>query len=78
MYEHSVVCTMCYRWLKPYKNSVSVLQLSAAGTPHKAYQADMYICPRCGLKVLTGFGRPSYPGQKAFPGNYDYVLQGDA
>lgn len=50
------VCVRCQVELRPKKNGVGGLLMSANG-PHQIYDADLWVCPTCGIEVLLGFGR---------------------
>lgn len=47
------VCAECLVEMKCHKNSVTV---SRNNNHHWVRSGDMHICPKCGKKVITGFG----------------------
>ncbi|MBN1253956.1 MAG: hypothetical protein JXA50_01610 [Deltaproteobacteria bacterium] len=54
-----MICSQCQTALKPYKNGVTVIETE--GTPPKPcriFEADMWACPVCDIKIVTGFGQP--------------------
>lgn len=52
----NVLCG-CGRFMHVEKNSVTVEEQLETGGPYKLWDADLYACPDCGVKVITGFGR---------------------
>ena len=69
----NLLCVACERWLHVVKNSVTVEEQLADGSPYKLWDADLYECPRCGFQIISGFGRsplvehyqPTYAEQRA-------------
>ena len=53
-------CVDCQRWMVPMKNGVAVLETMEDGvTPYKIWIADLWSCPGCFRKLITGFaGQP--------------------
>lgn len=47
-----IMCYKCGEWLEVKKNGVKVRPKNYYGYFH----ADLFYCPKCGLKVLGGFG----------------------
>jgi hypothetical protein len=41
--------------MKPERNGVYVIEMADFG-PYKIWMADLWICPKCGHKVIAGFG----------------------
>lgn len=52
----NVLCG-CGRFMRVTKNSVTVEEQLETGGPYKLWDADLYQCPDCGARVITGFGR---------------------
>jgi hypothetical protein len=54
-----MICSQCEVELKPFKNGVSVIETEGnPPKPFRIYEADMWVCPMCGIKIVTGFGQP--------------------
>jgi len=53
--NHEPVCVKCQVEMKPEKNGVGVLDITAFG-PYKIWVADKWKCPKCGYEVIVGFG----------------------
>jgi hypothetical protein len=51
-----ILCSQCKVTLKCHKNE-RVVRMGGA----EIMYGDEYICPVCGLKVVTGFGQPIMP-----------------
>ena len=55
-----MVCVLDGSFLKIKTNGVTVEELMPNGkrwAPYKLWQADLYICERCGYEVVAGFGQ---------------------
>ena len=52
----NVLCG-CGRFMQPQKNGVTVEELLESGGPYKLWDADLWHCPECGTRVITGFGQ---------------------
>jgi hypothetical protein len=50
-----LVCVKCRYQLEVIKTGISVLHLSDFG-PDKLYEADVWECPKCTMRIVTGFG----------------------
>jgi hypothetical protein len=51
------ICCQCSVEMKPDDNGiVVVLHAFEPPQPYEAWDSDRYICPKCGLKVCTGYG----------------------
>ena len=53
------ICSKCQINLRPVKNGVEVLELADFG-PYRLWEADEYECPRCRIRIITGFGFSPY------------------
>lgn len=51
-----VLCE-CGRFMVVKNNGMTVEELMEDGAPYRLWDADLYQCPDCGAKVITGFGR---------------------
>lgn len=49
------VCANCARVLRCEKNDVYVIEMADFG-PYKVWYADLWKCPKCDHKFITGFG----------------------
>lgn len=52
---HRPVCPECECELRPERNGWGVLDMADFG-PCALYDADLWKCPKCGKKVIGGFG----------------------
>lgn len=52
---HRPVCPECECEMRPERNGVGVLDMAEFG-PCDLYDADLWQCPKCGKKVIGGFG----------------------
>lgn len=52
-----VVCVECGREMNVEKNGVIVEETTEDQQPYKLWSADLYECPDCGRKVITGFAQ---------------------
>lgn len=50
----TLVCPDCQIEMRPKTLGVPVESMATFG-PYKLYAADLYVCPGCDKKVLTGF-----------------------
>ena len=60
----NAVCLRCHRFLKVKKNGVVIEegrpltgQRDGPWGPYKLWQADLWVCPGCGVEIVMGFGR---------------------
>jgi hypothetical protein len=44
--------------MKPKKNSFMVKDMAAGGFPSTVWSGDLFECPDCGARIVTGFGKP--------------------
>jgi len=76
--------------MRPETNGVGVLDMASFG-PYKIYDADLWKCPKCGKKVIGGFGigalahhnddifQPlvdAYQERDKLYKNYEYIKEG--
>ena len=56
------VCVECGRIFKIFKNGVIAIEYieKDCKTPYKLYRVDLWKCPGCDWKILSGFGDPIY------------------
>lgn len=47
----------CGRFMRPEKNGVTVEELMEDGAPYRLWDADLWACPECGARIVSGFGR---------------------
>jgi DNA-directed RNA polymerase subunit RPC12/RpoP len=50
------VCVVCEVEFRPVKNGVVVVEYASYG-PVSLTEADEFECPKCGHKIIVGFGR---------------------
>jgi hypothetical protein len=50
------ICVECRVAFKVAKNGVTVRDPKVAGWSPTFNQADLMVCPDCGVEILTGFG----------------------
>ena len=53
--RHKPVCSQCQIELRPHKNGVEVIDYNDNG-PYELWFADEWACPKCGVKIVLGFG----------------------
>jgi hypothetical protein len=60
----TTVCCACQRELKCDRNGVLVIyRVRGEHRFYKAYNADRWKCPECGIEIISGFGsRPRLEG----------------
>jgi hypothetical protein len=52
------VCVSCQLEFRCEKNSVAAVLLSGSPpAPYQIWDCDMWKCPGCGMKILSGYGR---------------------
>jgi len=52
---HPPVCALCQMELRPEKNGVGILDMADFG-PLQIWDADLWKCPSCQMKIIAGFG----------------------
>ncbi len=54
------ICCNCQREMNVIKNEVLVSDIVSSKDPFQTtYRyGDLFSCPSCGYKIVTGFGRP--------------------
>jgi hypothetical protein len=58
--------------MRVLRNGVTVEEVLEDQAPYKLWDADHWVCPECGIGVITGFGReplaehwqPTYDAQR--------------
>ena len=56
--SHRPVCVKCKVELIPDKNGVKVVDMFLKNqSPYQIWDADRWICPECGIQIITGFGK---------------------
>ena len=50
-----MVCVPCEVELKPIENGALVIEMASFG-PYKAWDADVWGCPKCHHQTVAGFG----------------------
>lgn len=51
------ICADCGKTMKPERYGIIGIEMFDDGKrPYKIWQCDLYKCPSCGHKVLSGFG----------------------
>jgi len=56
MTERLPICVACRVQFKVQKNGVTVRDPKVSGWLPTFNQADLMVCPDCGVEILTGFG----------------------
>jgi hypothetical protein len=64
---NDIFCVKCKRMLKPWKNGQEVIELTEKGEPYKVMQGDVLAYPKCGLQIVTHWGRPTCRHEADFP-----------
>ena len=57
------VCVSCSKEMYPLKNGVDYIEsmvINDVTEPYKIIQCDMFECPICGYRILSGFAQESY------------------
>jgi hypothetical protein len=65
------VCVGCKIEFRCLKNDIVAEQLADFGS-YRLWSADLWICPDCGHKIISGFGKG--PIAEHYQSNYDDVL----
>jgi len=53
----NMVCAKCECELKPKSNDVRVVEyFLKPPKPYKIWCADLWVCPKCGVEIVSGFG----------------------
>lgn len=69
-----LVCVPCKMQMKPEKNGVYFIEYASFG-PYCIWHTDRYECPKCGQKVLSGFGvTPIYHHEATFKPLMAYAM----
>lgn len=50
----SPVCATCQVSFRPIQNGVPVIEMASYG-PYRLWAADVYVCPSCGRRIVTGW-----------------------
>ena len=50
-------CVKCKTYLAPLKNDIVVLETFEDHRPYKLWCADLFICPGCKYRLISGFGQ---------------------
>ena len=60
--NHRPVCVLCGVVMLCNKNDVAAIEKYAANKEqtYRIWSSDEYRCPKCGFKVLSGFGKDAY------------------
>jgi DNA-directed RNA polymerase subunit RPC12/RpoP len=58
--------------MKPEKNGVYVIEMADFG-PYKVWMADLWICPKCGHKVIGGFA--VHPIREHYQDGFKEILE---
>ena len=66
-------CPECRVWMRCERNDVRVAELSEPVAT--ARQGDLYGCPICHARVVTGFGQPFYV--QTAQANADFAVRGE-
>lgn len=53
------ICWKCQIEMRPLKNGVTLVEMADFG-PSALWQADLYRCPLCGIKVVVSLGNRSW------------------
>jgi hypothetical protein len=57
MLPRNPVCVKCQKTLKPYHNGAYLVELYAQNQSiYKIWSCDIWACPKCGVKIVCGFG----------------------
>lgn len=52
-----MICVNCEMELKPKENGVLVAEMFQKDSQiYKLWEADLWSCPKCGHKIVSGFG----------------------
>ena len=52
------ICVRCRLEMRCSKNDFLVRDPEAGGFPSTYWLGDEYYCPACGVRIVTGFGKP--------------------
>ena len=57
MLPRNSVCVKCQKAFQPYHNGAYLVELYANNKAvYKIWHCDIWICPKCGAKIVCGFG----------------------
>jgi len=56
----TLVCAVCCIPMRPKKNGVDLACHIRDGSYYYTVSADLYVCPKCGHEVVTGFGQQPF------------------
>ena len=58
---HKPVCVKCNVEFRPKQNGVTVADYFMKNSQiYKLWEADLYVCPKCGMEIVVGFGQNAY------------------
>ena len=58
---HEPVCARCEIEMRPKENDVRVIDwFSEPPKPYQIWCADLWICPKCGVELVIGFGNRAF------------------
>jgi hypothetical protein len=57
--NHRPVCVKCQTDFRPKNNDVVLLDVASFGD-YKAWNADLWKCPKCGSEIIVGFGNSAF------------------
>lgn len=67
------VCVKCNQKMDCDKNGAIVMEIFQGDKPYKLWRTDMYKCPICGFKVITGWA--DKPMAEHFQDNFKRILK---
>ena len=58
---HRPICSRCEVEMRPSKNNVVVVDYAHdPPQPYQIWSADEWTCPKCGHRIIVGFGESPY------------------
>lgn len=58
---HRPICSHCEVEMRPYKNDIVVVDYAHdPPQPYQLWSADECHCPKCGYRIIVGFGDSPY------------------
>lgn len=73
------ICVACGLSMRCHRNGQPVIVTSdkEKEQPYKLYFTDVYKCPDCGIKIVTGFSKPIERHEDRFQAELDGASRGE-
>jgi len=60
------ICVRCGRGMLMFEVGVWALETTEKGEPYNVYSVDIWKCPECDYKVISGTGNPIHRTDERF------------